>query len=63
MGKFIALILFMPLCYLLVMGLFNAMPALAMLLFVFLLINEGNCGGGCLAFIIFVVVLVWQNFS
>ena len=63
MGRFIAFILFMPLCYLLAMGLFNAAPALAMILLVFLLINEGNCGGGCLAFIVFVVVLVWQIFS
>lgn len=63
MGQFIAFILFMPLFYLLVTGLFNAAPALGMLLFAFLLISEGNCGGGCLAFIIFVVVLIWQIFS
>lgn len=63
MGKFIAFIVLMPLLYVLVTGLFNAAPALAMLLFVFLLINDGNCGGGCLAFIIFLAVLAWQIFN
>ena len=34
MGQFIAFILFMPLFYLLVTGLFNAAPALTMLLLI-----------------------------
>ncbi len=60
MMKLIAYLLISVVAYILVTGLYAASPALFSLLLAFFLFKDGKVGFGCLAVIVFILVLIFS---